>query len=415
MDEVIAAVEDAMRELGEGDAHNEPRRRAFAPGGILNVMFAAYPGGKCTGLKGYTVSNGHVRFMVAMFNLDCSLDALVEADFMGAYRTGAATAVAARALGTAVPARIGLIGTGWQAATQALALSRVVEIDELRVYSRNAEKRAMFAEEQGEQLGVQTVAADTAETAVRGADIVVTVTTSPAPVLEAEWVEPHAFVAAVGSNFRNRTEVPPELVERAHTVVVDQLAAAQLESGDLIQAAGRESSTGARLWSSAPWSRVVGSARSGRASRCSSHTGLRSGTWWRPRSWSRRPAGAAAMRRSSSSLRQVDLDRLRRQGADLQPRADQERGDEDDNQRGARGGVDDPRRGPGGGNTDHQFRPFRAAPGFPGFNLCPDHPAHISFGGRGRPSYGGFIFHVGHLHFSNARHRVADRSRSFCA
>src|SRR5207249_2526322 len=160
MDEVIAAVEDAMRELGEGDAHNEPRRRAFAPGGILNVMFAAYPGGKCTGLKGYTVSNGHVRFM-----------------------------------------------------------------------------RAMFAEEQSEQLGVQIVAADTAETAVRGADIVVTVTTSPAPVLEAEWVEPHAFVAAVGSNFRNRTEVPPELVERAHTVVVDQLAAAQLESGDLIQAA----------------------------------------------------------------------------------------------------------------------------------------------------------------------------------
>ena len=237
MDEVIAAVEDAMRELGEGDAHNEPRRRAFAPGGILNVMFASYPGGKCTGLKGYTVSNGHVRFMVALFKLDGSLDALVEADFMGAYRTGAATAVAARALGTAVPAKIGLIGTGWQAATQALALSRVVEIDQLRVFSRNAEKRAIFAEEQGEQLGVQTVAADTAETAVRGADIVVTVTTSPAPVLEAEWVEPHAFVSAVGSNFRNRAELPPELVERAQTVVVDQLAAAQLESGDLIQAA----------------------------------------------------------------------------------------------------------------------------------------------------------------------------------
>jgi len=237
MDDVIAAVENAMRELGEGEAHNEPRRRAFAPGGLLNVMFASYPGGRCTGLKGYTVSDGRVRFMVALFRLDGALEALIEADFMGAYRTGAATAVAAKTLGTARPAKVALIGTGWQAATQALALARVVEIDELRVFSRNAEKRAMFAEEQGEQLGVQSVDAATAEAAVRGADIVVTVTTSPAPVVDADWVEPHALVAAVGSNFRNRAEVPVELVERAQTVVVDQLAAAQLESGDLIQAA----------------------------------------------------------------------------------------------------------------------------------------------------------------------------------
>jgi ornithine cyclodeaminase/alanine dehydrogenase-like protein (mu-crystallin family) len=56
-------------------------------------------------------------------------------------------------------------------------------------------------------------------------------------VIEAGWVEPHAIVVAAGSNFKNRTEVPPELVERAQTVVVDQLAAAKLESGDLIEAA----------------------------------------------------------------------------------------------------------------------------------------------------------------------------------
>ena len=237
MDDVIAAVEDAMRQLGEGEAQNEPRRRAFAPGGLLNVMFASYPNGGCTGLKAYTVSDGHVRFMVALFRMDGALDALVEADFMGAYRTGAATAIAARAVGTPRPSKIALIGTGWQAATQALALTRVVEIDEMRVFSRGADRRAIFAEEQAEQLGVSVVDAPSAEAAVRGADIVVTVTTSHAPVIESDWVEPHAFVAAVGSNYRNRAEVPAELVARAQTVVVDQLAAAQLESGDLIQAA----------------------------------------------------------------------------------------------------------------------------------------------------------------------------------
>ncbi len=236
MDEVIASLEQAMRELGEGEAQNEPRRRAFAPDGLLNVLFASYPGGKCTGLKAYTVSNGRVRFLVAMFRLDGALEALIEADFMGAYRTGAATAVAAKALGLSGSTTVALIGSGWQAATQALALSRVLEIKELRVFSRTADRRAAFAAEQGEQLGVPIVDSPSAEAAVRGADIVVTVTTSHTPVLQAEWVEPHALVAAIGSNYRSRVEVPPELVERAQTVVVDQLADAQLESGDLIQA-----------------------------------------------------------------------------------------------------------------------------------------------------------------------------------
>jgi len=144
--------------------------------------------------------------------------------------------VAAKALGLPGPATVALIGSGWQAATQALALSRVLELKELRVFSRNADRRAAFAAEQEEQLGVSTIASPSAEAAVRDADIVVTVTTSQSPVLQADWVEPHALIAAIGSNYRNRAEVPAELVERAQTVVVDQLADAQMESGDLIQA-----------------------------------------------------------------------------------------------------------------------------------------------------------------------------------
>ena len=237
MDDVIAALTAAMRELGEGKAQNEPRRRAFAPGGMLNVMFASYPGGACTGLKAYSVAGGKARFLVVVFGLDGALQALVEADFMGTYRTGAATAVAATALGARNPATVALIGTGWQARTQALALSRVLEIKELRAYSRDAEKRAEFARDQAEELGLDVVAPDSAEEAVHGADVVVTITTSKSPVLQAEWLEPHAFVACAGSNFHNRAEIPPEVVERAQTVVVDQLAAARLESGDLIAAA----------------------------------------------------------------------------------------------------------------------------------------------------------------------------------
>jgi alanine dehydrogenase len=236
MDDVIAAVTSAMKELGEGVAQNVPRRRAFAPGGLLNVMFASYPGGRCTGLKAYSVADGHVRFLVVLFGLDGSLEALIEADFMGSYRTGAATAVAVKALGPHGPATVAIIGAGWQANTQALAVSRVIEIKELRVFSRDHDRRAAFAREQENQLGIPAVAAGSAELAVRGADVVITMTTSATPVIEDAWVEPHAMVVAAGSNWRNKAELPPELVARAQTIVVDQLAAAQLESGDLLAA-----------------------------------------------------------------------------------------------------------------------------------------------------------------------------------
>jgi ornithine cyclodeaminase/alanine dehydrogenase-like protein (mu-crystallin family) len=236
MDAVIGAVENAMRELGQGVAQNQPRRRVFAPGGLLNVMFATYPGGRCTGLKAYPVAGGMARFLVTVFALDGTLQALIEAEHMGAYRTGAASAVAARALQPPGPVTMAIIGTGKQAKTQVLALSRVCDIRELRVFGRDARRREAFARDRQEELGLRTIPAPSAEVAVLGADVVVIMTTSAEPVLEAAWVEPHALVIAAGSNYPSRAEIPADLVERARTVVVDQLAAAQIESGDLIRA-----------------------------------------------------------------------------------------------------------------------------------------------------------------------------------
>ena len=237
MDAVIGAVEAAMREHGEGKAQNEPRRRAFAPGALLNVMFAAYPGGGCMGSKAYTVAAGKVRFLVTVFSLDGSLTALIEADLMGAYRTGAASAVAARALMPAgTPLVVAVIGSGHQARTQTLALSRVLSIKEMRIFSRDQARREAFASERASALGIPVVAASSAEAAVRDADVVVTITTSAEPVLSADWVKTPALVIGAGSNFANRSELPPDLVPRASTVVVDQMAVARLESGDLITA-----------------------------------------------------------------------------------------------------------------------------------------------------------------------------------
>jgi ornithine cyclodeaminase/alanine dehydrogenase-like protein (mu-crystallin family) len=227
---VMDAVEAAMCDLGEGNAQNQPRRRVYPPGGVLNVMFATWPTRGISGLKTYAVAAGKARFLVLVYDLQGALVALIEADHMGRYRTGAATGVAARRLAPTGPKTVAVIGTGWQARTQVLALRTGLEIAELRVFGRDPERRARFAS------AVGATPCGSAEEAVRGAQVVVTMTTSASPVLAADWVEPGALVVAAGSNYPHRAELPPELVHGARAVVVDQVETALLESGDLLTA-----------------------------------------------------------------------------------------------------------------------------------------------------------------------------------
>jgi ornithine cyclodeaminase/alanine dehydrogenase-like protein (mu-crystallin family) len=203
-------------------------------------MFASYPGSGYYGLKSYTIGGGKVRFLVLLYRQEGegagNLDALIEANLLGAYRTGSASGVAARALAPKGPVEVGVIGTGFQARRQIHALSRTLSVTRFRVFSRDASRRESFALELADDLGLAVTPTESAEAAVRDAQVVVTMTNSGQPVLEAGWVEPGALVIGAGSNQPARNELPPELVESAEVVVVDQLEAARLESGDLLAA-----------------------------------------------------------------------------------------------------------------------------------------------------------------------------------
>jgi len=226
--ELIKAIDLAMGELGSGVAQNQPRRRVFPPAGVLNVMFASWPGGGVSGLKSYSVSSGQARFVVLLYDLQGELIALVEADHLGAMRTGAASGVAARRLLAPGPKIVGIIGTGKQAETQVIGLRAAIDVSELRVYGRDPARRADFARRVG------AVACDSPEDCVRGSAVVVTMTPSREPVLESEWVGQASLVIGAGSNYPNRRELPGRLVQRARAVVVDQIETALLESGDLL-------------------------------------------------------------------------------------------------------------------------------------------------------------------------------------
>ncbi len=240
MDPIIEAVEQSLRQLADGTAQNVPRRRVQPPGGSLAVMFAAFPGSGHYGLKSYSIQAGQVRFLVVLYSDSGEsagkVDALIEANLLGAYRTGAATGVAARALALPGPLEVGIIGAGWQARTQIHALARAVSVNRFRVFSRDAERRARFVAEVGRDLGVRLTAVDSAEAAVRDSQVVVTMTSAGQPVLDAGWVAPGTLVIGAGSNIPTKAELPADLVARADLVVVDQLEAARIESGDLLLA-----------------------------------------------------------------------------------------------------------------------------------------------------------------------------------
>ena len=237
MSAALEVVEEAFRALAAGESQNQPRRRVRIRGGMLHNMSASLPSRQAIGIKAYATVRGNASFLVALWDHQTGvLKALIEGDRLGQIRTGAASGVATKYLARKDAQVLGMIGTGWQARSQVEAICAAHPVKQVRVFGRDAERRQAFAEAMQQVTGVETVAAESAEAAVREADIVATMTSSATPVLEGAWLRPGVHVNAAGSNATNRQEIDVESVRRADLIVVDQLEGAKLECGDLMAA-----------------------------------------------------------------------------------------------------------------------------------------------------------------------------------
>ena len=149
MEIALKAVEDAFLMLGDGSAVLHSRQRLNpASHSYLHYMAAADSREHYMGLKIYSSSPQGLRFMVPLFDTETGdLLALIEADYLGQMRTGAASGVATRLMARADAKTIGMIGTGLQARTQLEAIAQVRKIERIRAFGRDAERRAKFARE----------------------------------------------------------------------------------------------------------------------------------------------------------------------------------------------------------------------------------------------------------------------------
>jgi alanine dehydrogenase len=158
-----------------------------------------------------------------------ALDAILDGRYITEIRTAAVSAVSVKKLARRDSRVLAILGSGVQARSHFEALSHVQKFDEVRAWSPTRSNLDAFAS----SIGAKTM--DSAEAAVRGADVIVLVTVSTTPVIENAWVKDGAHVISVGACRPNQQEMDPVLVKRSR-LFVDSRAAAVKESGDVIAA-----------------------------------------------------------------------------------------------------------------------------------------------------------------------------------
>ncbi len=236
MAQALQAVEEISRKQATGEVVVHPRRRFELPGGgFFHYMAAADYAAGFVAMKQYTFVKGKVRFLVPLYEMATGdLLAMIEADYMGQLRTGAASGVAAKYLARENSRVAAIVGTGGQARTQLEAVAAVRKLESARAYGRNRARLEKFCHEMSARLTLQVAPCGSAAEAVRGADIVCTATTTSQPVVNGADLAPAVHINAIGANHAHKRELDDEAVASADVIVVDSVEQSRQEAGDLI-------------------------------------------------------------------------------------------------------------------------------------------------------------------------------------
>jgi len=237
MDEVVIAVDNAFRHQGVGEASNFMRTRSRGNGSVLSVMHASLPYLGRSGLKSYLASGSGAKFVVVLFDANSSVPlAVLGADNLGRFRTGAASGVATKHLFGSKTGDLAILGSGKQALTQALGVRSVMSIGRVRTWSPTRSHREEFAAKLRKK-GFDATASESPLGAMEGADVAITITSSHEPFVTKGMLDSVSHLNLAGGNVSEHSEIDAGALGSFGTIVVDDLAQAKVEYGALIQAA----------------------------------------------------------------------------------------------------------------------------------------------------------------------------------
>jgi ornithine cyclodeaminase/alanine dehydrogenase-like protein (mu-crystallin family) len=240
----IEVVAEALAGLAGGRLQ-QPLRMVLKPEGAAGLMalmpaYASTPepafGLKLIGVFPGNVARGldaHQGAVLLLSGETGALLALLNASAITALRTAAVSGVATRLLAAPEAGDLALIGAGVQARSHLEAMACVRSIRRARVASRTPERTRVFVEEMAGRVPFPVEAAASVEAAVRGADLIVTVTSSHEPVLRREWIAPGAHLNVVGASQPDAREVDSATMAAAR-LFVDRRQSTENESGDYL-------------------------------------------------------------------------------------------------------------------------------------------------------------------------------------
>ncbi len=250
--DLVALMHDTLRAAASGDGGG-PVRAALTT--RENVWFAAMPawsagphaalGAKLVVAVPANAARGLPTHRAVVVLLDPQTGApvaWVDAEALTRARTAAVSVVATRALARRADGAHAILGAGAQGAAHVAAFAGARMVGRLAIWSRNGEHAASLAQT-ARALGIDARIARDADDAVRGADVVTTCTASAEPLFDAASVADGAHVNAVGACVAGKRELPGRLVGDS-ALVVDDVAAAHAEAGDIVLAVAE----GAASW-----------------------------------------------------------------------------------------------------------------------------------------------------------------------
>ena len=245
IEELIQALEQAHIQYSTGKAVMPVRLVVPLP--QIHGRITSMPGylrqDKALGMKVVTYFQNNpkqdlpaILATIMLFSAETGkLIAAIDGSFITAIRTACASAMATKGLANPNAPVAGILGAGVQARAHIQALCRVKKLQRIKIYSPLGISAERVRQELESEVGVDIEVVSSAEDTVRGADLVVTVTTAKEPVLELEWLKPGAHINAVGSHRPDLREIDGTTLARSK-VVVDSREAVMAECGDILLA-----------------------------------------------------------------------------------------------------------------------------------------------------------------------------------
>jgi alanine dehydrogenase len=241
MPECIAVLEDAYRELAHGRGVTRRRSDTLSPtsrgdalyslksmdgvvpklgvGAVrINSDIVSWPtrDGNARREKTPAAPGGRWVGLVLLFSSETGEPLAIFPDgYLQRLRVGATNGLAAKYLARRDSRVVGLLGSGWQASGQIMAIAAVRPIERVRCFSPNRERREAFARDVSERVGLEIVPVDSPDAAVKGADIVMCATNTIDYVFFERWVDAGLHFTSI-----KRPEIEPVAIRRADITVV---------------------------------------------------------------------------------------------------------------------------------------------------------------------------------------------------